>query len=371
MLEIRNLSVRYGERVAVDDLSLALGADEILTLVGPTGCGKTTILRVVAGLEAPGAGEIRIGSLRVDRDHPVAPERRRTGLVFQDFALFPHLDVEGNIGFRLRDRRPVDHWLRLLGLEDQRHAMPATLSGGQKQRVALARCLAHAPALVLLDEPLSNLDAALKDSLRWEVRDVLKAAGVPALWVTHDQAEALSVGDRVGVIRAGRLEQLGRPEDCFRRPASRFVAGFLGDAAFLPGRIAGGQVQTALGGRALAPEAPARGEVDVLLRPDDLAVRPARDGNGAVEWVRYEGETRLYGVRLGTGTLVKVRANHELDLERGAPVQAWIRAGHALALFPRDGAGGEGPVAETVPVSGGQGARDPEGAGVRARAAGP
>jgi len=139
MLEIRNLTLRYGERVAIDDLTLTLGADEILTLVGPTGCGKTTTLRVVAGLETPSAGEVRIGDLRIDRDHPVPPERRRTGLVFQDFALFPHLSVERNIGFRLRDRSAVDHWLRLLGLEDWRHAMPATLSGGQKQR-ACRRC---------------------------------------------------------------------------------------------------------------------------------------------------------------------------------------------------------------------------------------
>ena len=354
MLEIRNLSLRYGDRLAIDDLSLTLGADEILTLVGPTGCGKTTTLRVVAGLETPSAGEIRIGDLRIDRDHAVPPERRRTGLVFQDFALFPHLSVERNIGFRLRDGRAVDHWLRLLGLEDHRHAMPATLSGGQKQRVALARCLAHTPALVLLDEPLSNLDAALKDSLRWEIRDALKAAGVPALWVTHDQAEALSVGDRVGVMRNGRLEQLGTPEACFAAPASRFVARFLGEAVFLPGRIASGAVHTALGHHPLAPGSPARGDVDLLLRPDDVGLCAARDGHGAIEWARYEGEMRLYGVRLGTGSLLKVRVNHELCLERGTSVEAWICASQPLHVFTAGGADTDAPIAETAPPPGAQ-----------------
>jgi iron(III) transport system ATP-binding protein len=357
MLEIRNLRLYFDERVAIDDLSLTLGMDEILTLVGPTGCGKTSMLRLVAGLETLSAGEIRIGTLCIDRDHPVPPERRRTGLVFQDFALFPHLSVERNIGFRLRDRSAVDHWLRLLGLEDKRRAMPATLSGGQKQRVALARCLAHTPALVLLDEPLSNLDAALKDSLRWEIRDALKTAGVPALWVTHDQAEALSVGDRVGIMRDGRLEQIGEPDACFTQPASRFVARFLGEAVFLPGRINGSVVHTALGNQRVMFGAADAGEfggevrtdVEILLRPDDIALCAAPDGNGVIEWMRYEGETRLYGVRLGGGDLLKVRLNHELQLERGASVQAWIGAGQPLAVFPARGADSDRPLAEAVP----------------------
>jgi len=337
MLEIRNLFVTYRDEPAVRDLSLTLGEGEILTLVGPTGCGKTTTLRAVAGLEHPSAGEIRIGDLRIDKDRFVPPEKRRTGLVFQDFALFPHMTVEQNVAFRLKDREPVDHWLRLLGLEGHRHAMPDTLSGGQKQRVALARSLAHGPALVLLDEPLSNLDASLKASLRWEIRDALKAAGVPAIWVTHDQAEALSVGDRMGVMQGGRLEQIGPPEDCFREPASRFVAQFLGEAAFLPGEHADGFVQTALG------RYPAHGgerlgrQVDVLVRPDDLSVGPVEPGNGEIEWGQYEGETRLYGVRLREGPMLRVRVNHETHLQRGDPVEMRIAAGHPLALFAPEG----------------------------------
>lgn len=346
MLEINGLSIVYGQgraaRTAVRDLDLRLGADEILTLVGPTGCGKTSVLRAVAGLVAPSAGEIRIGALRIDAKHNVAPEKRRVGIVFQDFALFPHLNVEDNIAFRLRDRSVAEHWIARLGLADHRHAMPDTLSGGQKQRVALARAIAHEPALLLLDEPLASLDAALKAQLRWEIRDALKSAGVPAIWVTHDQSEALSVGDRMGVMCDGRLVQVGVPDECFRRPADRFVACFLGDAAFVPGRLRGPlQVETDIGAvqASSVPDA-AAACVDVLVRPDDLALSAAQPGNGHIAWCRYEGETRLYGVRLASGLDLRVRTNHEQLFAIGAPVDARICAGHALALFAAEPARG-------------------------------
>jgi len=332
MLEIDTLNVTYGDEIAVRDVSLTAAEGEIVTLLGPTGCGKTTTLRVVAGLVAPTSGTVRIGGRTVSGDGVfVPPESRRTGLVFQDFALFPHLTVAGNVGFRLGRTAPVDHWLEWLGLADQHDAYPEELSGGQKQRVALARCLAHQPELVLLDEPLSNLDASLKDSLRWEIRAALKAAGVPAIWVTHDQSEALSIGDRVGVMNAGRLEQIAAPEDCFRDPATRFVAEFLGEASFLPGDAADGVVTTAIG---QAAGHGGNGPVEALVRPDDLALQADTAGNGEVAWARYEGGSRLFGVALDCGATVRIRTNHEVHHAPGERVTVAIAAGHPLALFP-------------------------------------
>jgi iron(III) transport system ATP-binding protein len=335
MLEVRNLCVRYGRTPVVDDVSLTLGKDEILMLVGPTGCGKTTILRALAGLVPISAGEIRLGPTLIDAKRHLAPEKRNVGMVFQDFALFPHMSVEQNIGFRLNDKTLVDHWLRVLGLEPLRKAMPDSLSGGQKQRVALARSLAHQPALILLDEPLSNLDAALKDSLRWEIRQALKTAGVPAIWVTHDQEEALSVGDRVGILNGGKLEQLDTPETCFCEPASRFVARFLGEAAFLPGRLEGKLVHTHIGTAPATPVDGAAGEVDLLVRPDDLSMEPAASGNARIERGRYEGGSRLYAVQLDDGPLMEVRVNHEVRLQAGDRVHLRITTTHPLAVFPR------------------------------------
>ncbi len=339
MLAIRNLSVAYDQNVVVHEVDFVLGEGEILSLVGPTGCGKSTVLRTVAGLEPPHSGEILIGDLKIDRQRMVPPEKRRTGLVFQDFALFPHLNVEQNINFRLKNKQAADRWIDMLGLAPFRHAKPQTLSGGQKQRVALARSLAHEPALMLLDEPLSNLDAALKSTLRWEIRDVLKTAGVPAIWVTHDQEEAMSIGDRIGVMRAGRLEQLDKPEACFRDPANRFVASFLGDAEFIPGQLSGGEVTTVLGRNQASIHNGGGPEVDVLLRPNDMSLTPASPGNGHIAWCRYEGETRLYGVYLFNGPEVKVRVNHEQELAVDATVDVRIIADHPLTVFSRGSAG--------------------------------
>ncbi|MCW8195275.1 ABC transporter ATP-binding protein [Proteobacteria bacterium 005FR1] len=335
MLEVRNLCVRYGQTAVVDDVSLTLGEDEILMLVGPTGCGKTTILRAIAGLVPISAGEIQLGPWQIDPKRNVPPEKRNVGMVFQDFALFPHMSVEQNVGFRLADKSPVDHWLRLLGLEPLRKAMPDSLSGGQKQRVALARSLAHQPALILLDEPLSNLDAALKDSLRWEIRQALKTAGVPAVWVTHDQEEALSVGDRVGILNGGRLEQLDSPEVCFCEPRTRFVARFLGEASFLTGQLEGDVVHTSIGTAPATPVNGAAGQVDLLVRPDDVSMELSSAGNARIDHGRYEGGSRLYAVQMDEGPVMEVRVSHETRLKPGDRVSLRITTTHPLAAFAR------------------------------------
>ncbi|MEQ6885442.1 ABC transporter ATP-binding protein [Salicola sp. Rm-C-2C1-2] len=340
MLEVRDLSVAYGQTRVLDGLDFQLGEDEILMLVGPTGCGKTTVLRALAGLVRPNAGEIVLGDKRITPKRDVPPEKRRVGMVFQDFALFPHLSVIDNVAFRLSDRTGAYEWLERLGLSSLADAMPERLSGGQKQRVALARALAHEPQLMLLDEPLSNLDAALKDTLRWDIRIALKEAGVPAIWVTHDQEEALSVGDRLGVLNNGHMEQLDTPEQCFSQPTSRFAARFLGEAAFVRGRREGDLVLTPLG-NAPALKAGGHGEpVDLLVRPDDLTVVPSKEGNGVVEWRRYEGESRLYAIRVCEGEALRVRTNHEQDLSVGCPVHLRISSEHPLAAFPAESAAG-------------------------------
>ena len=278
-LRTLNLSKRFGEVVAVDAADLDVHEGEFLGVLGPSGCGKTTLLRLIAGFEQPDGGGIEIGGRVVAgprRNDP--PERRRIGMVFQESALFPHLDVARNIGFGLpardRDTR-VGELVALVGLAGLQRRMPHELSGGQQQRVALARALAPDPALVLLDEPFSSLDATLRAQLRGEVREILRAAGATALFVTHDQDEAFEISDRVAVMRAGRIEQISSPDELYLRPINRFVAGFVGEANLLPGEIQGGEVRTLVGrfrpsGGSLADGARA----EVLLRPEQLHMLP-------------------------------------------------------------------------------------------------
>ncbi|WP_276755749.1 ABC transporter ATP-binding protein [Pseudoalteromonas marina] len=334
MLSVSQLSIDYGSNRVVSDLNLTLGENEILMLVGPTGCGKSTILQALAGLIPISEGEINADKWRATPNKSVPPEKRSVGMVFQDFALFPHLTVEQNICFKLKDHSVADHWINLLGLEEFRTKKPATLSGGQKQRVALARTLAHQPDFVLLDEPLSNLDAALKDMLRWDIRNALKNAGVPAIWVTHDQEEALSVGDRVGVLKGGQIQQIDTPEKCFSTPENRFVARFLGEASFIKGTLNNGQALTDIGNVPAHGVDCAQGNVDVLLRPDDvLLVQSSIGNNGEVIWVRFEGGSRLCAIKLACGTVVTSRVSHELVVHPGDNVHVSLSTSHPLAAF--------------------------------------
>jgi len=334
MLEVNGLSVDYGSNRVVRNLDLKLNESEILMLVGPTGCGKTTVLQALAGLIPVTEGKIAQGGWVSTPEKSVPPEKRNVGMVFQDFALFPHLTVEQNVQFRLKDNMLADHWLELLGLSDFRHAKPARLSGGQKQRVALARTLAHEPAYVLLDEPLSNLDAALKDSLRWDIRDALKKAGVPAIWVTHDQDEALSVGDRVGILNKGVLEQLDTPEQCFEKPASKFVARFLGEASFLKGRISGNKVETAIGSAPVYSTVNQQELVELLVRPDDVIItEKPEQANATVLRSRFEGGSRLLFAALDSGETVSARVSHELKVMPEQRVLLTLQSAHPLSAF--------------------------------------
>ena len=334
MLSVNKLSIDYGSNRVVSELDLSLGKSEILMLVGPTGCGKSTILQALAGLIPIAEGEIKMGNWHATTKKSVAPEKRKVGMVFQDFALFPHLSVIDNVCFRLKDRALGHHWINLLGLADFVDKKPATLSGGQKQRVALARTLAHQPDFVLLDEPLSNLDAALKDVLRWDIRNALKEAGVPAIWVTHDQEEALSVGDRVGVLKEGVIQQIDTPEQCFSVPANRFVARFLGEASFIKGQADQGVVTTAIGSAPVVPVGEHSNELDVLVRPDDISIDlDASNSNGEIVWVRFEGGSKLCAVQLACGNQVTSRVSHELVVKPGDKVQVRLTTTHPLAAY--------------------------------------
>jgi iron(III) transport system ATP-binding protein len=330
-LELAQLQVRYAgaERAAVQDVSFGLQAGDIGVLIGPSGCGKTTLLRAVAGLERAQGGSIRLGDTLVSSTQThMDAEHRRIGMVFQDYALFPHLDVGQNVGFGIarlgqaaRARR-VAEVLELVGLGGSERRFAHELSGGQQQRVALARALAPSPQLLLLDEPFSNLDVDLRERLAHEIRTILKAAKATALFVTHDQLEAFAVGDHIGVMQDGRLHQWDDAYTLYHRPATRFVAEFIGHGVFTPAtiRAVDGRmvVQTVLGDLADIAECPlptafAHGHCDVLLRADDIV----HDDNAPVkaEIIRkaFRGSEFLYTLRLRSGetVLAHVPSHHD------------------------------------------------------------
>jgi len=327
VIHLEGVARRFGPVAAVDGVDLAVDPGRILALLGPSGCGKTTLLRVLAGFEQPDAGTVHLGGRVVaDGATSVAAEDRRVGMVFQDFALFPHLDVARNVGFGLgrwgggrvgmgRHRDRVREVLELVGLVGLEHRLPAELSGGQQQRVALARALAPRPEVVLLDEPFSNLDAALRAQVRTDLVRILRSAAVTAILVTHDQEEALSVADEVAVMRAGRIVQRGTPEALYHRPHDRETAAFVGDVEFLPGEGAAGGVRTELGTLGLAQAVV--GPVDVMVRPEALRLVPDPAGPALVETREFYGHDQMLWVRLPSGRRVRARCGPATPVEVG------------------------------------------------------
>jgi iron(III) transport system ATP-binding protein len=337
-LRCAGVTKRFGSTVAVDLLDLEVAAGRITALLGPSGCGKTTALRLIAGLEDPDAGVIEIDGDRVaDAQRSVAPEHRRTGMVFQDYALFPHLSVTANVEFGLvhlprRARRSAAaEALDLVGLGDLAHRAPSELSGGQQQRVALARALAPSPRIVLLDEPFSNLDAALRTVVREDVRRILNEARATAVFVTHDQEEALSLADDVAVMSDGRIHQIAPPHQLYTEPTTRFVARFVGDADVLPAsRVGGNEVQTSLGRLVTTGDVVAHA-VEVVVRPESVRLRPDGDGSALVDSVTYFGHDQLIRLTLPDGTVVRSRQGPELHLRPGDRVEPTV-VGPVVAL---------------------------------------
>jgi len=373
ILEIRELHKRFepGPWV-VDDVSFTVEAGSLMYVLGPSGSGKTTLLRLVAGFEAPDAGEIvKGGDVISAPGRVIAPEDRRIGMVFQDYALFPHLTVEANVRFGLdrpgfiplalsmlpglgalgRARRTgprPNGWgsadpgrslpelfelTRLSGLERR---YPHELSGGQQQRVALARALARGPHLVLLDEPFSNLDTTLRRQIRDEMRDVLRSAGTTSLLVTHDQEEAINLADRIAVMEGGRLQQVGTPEEILHRPSNRFVASFVGPSDFIPGVVNGDLVETEVGANPLPPDLLALSgtKVDVQLRPDHFQL--CENGQGTEARVigrEFQGASTVYALVLPSGTRVQAGLPGHLELAAGDLVRIRYRP-PVLVCFP-------------------------------------
>ncbi len=343
VIRSEGLEKSFHGKQAVTGLDLHVEQGVVCALLGPSGCGKTTTLRLIAGFERPDAGRVLVGEQLVAGDGTfLAPERRRIGMVFQDYALFPHLSVESNVAYALGrspDRGRVSEVLSLVGLEQLARRHPHELSGGEQQRVALARALAPTPEVILLDEPFSNLDAALRTRVRREMRDILVGAGVTALFVTHDQEEALSLADRVAVMREGRIEQEGTPEEVYGRPRTRWVADFLGDAEIVPGTAAGGAVECELGRFPIPREL--EGRVDVLVRPESIALgagpAPGRDRSheGVVVAREYYGHDQLVVVELTSGRRLRSRSMGFPIWHPGDRVRVWIEGPvNALAAEP-------------------------------------
>jgi ABC-type Fe3+/spermidine/putrescine transport system ATPase subunit len=351
MLRLESLTRRFGDTVAVEGLSLEVARGEILTLLGPSGCGKTTTLRMIAGFEQPTGGRILLDGRDVTA---LTPQRRGMGMVFQSYALFPHLDVRQNVEFGLRSRgergadvaAKADRALELVELTGYADRRVQALSGGQQQRVALARALAPEPPVLLLDEPLSNLDAALRERTRDELRALLKRMGMTAVFVTHDQEEAFALSDRVAVLSRGHLQQVGTPEGLYADPANAFVAGFLGRANFLPARVVGRDGAdwvcevAGVGWRARASsEGSANaawsvdGEVRLMTRPEGLRLGggpddPASAGAGLPGRVidrRFAGAASFYRVETAAGEV----------LVQGGPADA--APGDRVHVLPADG----------------------------------
>jgi iron(III) transport system ATP-binding protein len=331
-LSLRGLAKSFGDVRAVDGVDLDVRSGEICALLGPSGCGKTTALRLIAGLEHPDRGTIELaGRTSSGPGVFLAPERRRIGMVFQDYALFPHYDVAGNVGYGL-GRRPdperIGEVLELVGMGGFEGRLVHDLSGGQQQRIALARALAPTPELILLDEPFSNLDAGLRERLREDLRGIIDAAGVTALFVTHDQEEALSIADSVAVMREGRLEQVGTPEEVYSRPATAWAASFLGEVETLPGEVREGVVVCELG--TLPARGPGDGPVKVRVRPESLAIgtagpSPPRDAQQAeIISRRFYGHDQLLELRLPSGRVVRSRRLGFPAWHPGDHVRVWI-----------------------------------------------
>jgi iron(III) transport system ATP-binding protein len=340
-VECHQVSKLFDGILAVQDLSLRVPDGSLFALVGPSGCGKTTLLRLIAGFETPDNGTVQIqGELMSDASRIQPPEHRKVGMVFQDYALFPHLTVKQNIEFGLpkglQKNKRSSELLELVRLTQISAKYPHEISGGEQQRVALARSIARRPAIVLLDEPFSNLDAALKTLVRSEIKQVLREENMSAIFVTHDQDEALSFADQVGVMSKGHILQTGIPDEIYTNPASLEVGTLVGESNILNGEAKGLKVTTELG--VLQGNISAAGRVHALIRPESIKLNLVDESgsNNALSIIdlEYYGHAKVFRVQLGSGTIIRVRQTAGTTLRVGDAVTASVQ--EPIAIFPVD-----------------------------------
>ncbi|MFN2288256.1 MAG: ABC transporter ATP-binding protein [Chromatocurvus sp.] len=338
-LDVNAVSVRFGDFTAVDNASITLDRGQIGCLLGPSGCGKTTLLRAIAGFQAVSQGSIAVGGRVLSTaDAQVSPEQRRVGMVFQDFALFPHLDVSDNVGFGLRHlprterRSRIARLLQMVSLGDCARAWPHELSGGQQQRVALARALAPGPDILLLDEPFSSLDSELRTQLATEVRELLKTDGVTAVLVTHDQHEAFAMADSVSLLHDGRIDQTDTPYNLYHRPANAFVAEFIGGGSLIEVTVnAEGELNDQLGVLDMAAQSFAPGQqLRLLIRPDDIQYDESSDIQLRVVDRAFRGANFLYELLLPDGQHVPCLAPSHINIERGSLLPVRFNLQHVV-----------------------------------------
>ena len=338
LLEINDVSVSFGDTEVLSGISLELESKQLLAVLGASGAGKSTLMRLIAGFDSVGGGSIVLdGEILSDSLRTVAPERRSIGIVPQDSALFPHLNVSQNIGFGLSGlskeakAERVGELLRLIRMEEFASRMPQELSGGQVQRVALARALAPRPKLVLLDEPFSALDAELRGQLREEVRQVLRAEGATAVLVTHDQEEALSLADRVAVLREGKIIQVGSPSEIYNSPADVGIATFLGESVLVDGKVSGGKILTDLGSLSALNNVIEGATGVVAIRSENFYLQPNPTGDSEVVGRVFFGHDAL--VEVQTPKLrIRARSNGPFAPEVGMRVTVWVRG--AVNFYP-------------------------------------
>ncbi len=331
-LSLESVVKDFGRTRAVDGISLTVGPGEIVAMVGPSGCGKSTTLRMVAGLERPDSGSVHLAGRCVAGPGTWVPaERRGVGLVFQDHALFPHLTVENNVGFGLPRRSPtraarIREVLELVSMHPLAGRYPHELSGGEQQRVALARALAPGPPIVLLDEAFSSLDRGLRAQIRTDTVAILRHTGTAAILITHDRDEALATGDRVVILRGGRIEQDATPDDAFHHPATRFVATFVGDAVFLPAERDAGMLHSEIV-EMITPAGIGHGAVEIVARPHEVTLDAGGPGKGEVVAFEFQGAFVLYTVTLQSGITVRSLQPHDVLHAVGARVSVGLAPG--------------------------------------------